>query len=143
MERKQEYMRLIRSTLMLFDWICLRGKFIFLFNEECGRANLKFIIDICNKVLGQFRRPFEDADRMGPLEDLTFHDRENKNVQKKRTFEMFEMTDVGAILQNILYQIVKKNDTFLNKLLSEANYGFIFGEQLILEFDFIRHCIDN
>ena len=32
---------------------------------------------------------------------------------------------------------------FLNQLLSEANFGFTFGEQLILEFDFIRHCIDN
>ena len=56
---------------------------------------------------------------------------------------MFEMTEVGAILQNILYQLVRKNDSFLNQLLSEANFGFIFGEQLILEFDFIRHCIDN
>lgn len=27
--------------------------------------------------------------------------------------------------------------------MSEANFGFIFGEQLLLEFDFIRHCIDN
>jgi len=128
LERKQEYLRLIRATLMLFDWICLRGKFIFLFNEECGRANLKFILDTCNKVLGQFRRPFEDANRVGPLEDMTFHDRENKKVQSKRTFEMFKMTEVGAILQNILYQLVKKNDVFLNKLLSEANFGFVFGE---------------
>jgi hypothetical protein len=31
----------------------------------------------------------------------------------------------------------------LNKLLSEANFGFIFGEQLILDYDFIRHSIDN
>lgn len=30
-----------------------------------------------------------------------------------------------------------------NELLSEANFGFVFGEQLILEYDFIRHCIDN
>jgi len=28
-------------------------------------------------------------------------------------------------------------------LLSEANFGFVFGEQLLLEYDFIRHCIDN
>lgn len=28
-------------------------------------------------------------------------------------------------------------------MLSEANFGFIFGEQLLLEYDFIRHCIDN
>ena len=143
MERKHEYLSLIRATVMLFDWICLKGKFIFIFNEECGRANLKFVIDVCNKVLGQFRRPFENADKMGTMEDMTFNDRSNKKVQNKRRFEMFEMTEVGAIMQNILYQLIKKNDNFLNKLLSEANYGFIFGEQLILEFDFIRHCIDN
>ena len=51
-ERKQEYMRLIRATLMLFDWLCLNNKFIFLFSEECGRANLRFIMDTNNKVLG-------------------------------------------------------------------------------------------
>jgi hypothetical protein len=28
-------------------------------------------------------------------------------------------------------------------LLSEADFGFVFGEHLILEYDFIRHCIDN
>ena len=38
---------------------------------------------------------------------------------------------------------MKKDDPFLNQLLSEANFGFVFGEQLLLEFDFIRHCIDN
>lgn len=114
MERKQEYMRLIRATLMLFDWLCLNNKFIFLFSEECGRANLRFIMDTNNKVLGQFRRPFENANRMAPMEDLTFNDRANKKVQNKRRFEMFEMTEVGAILQNIQYQLIKKNDTFLN-----------------------------
>ena len=142
-ERKHEYMRLIKATMMLFDWLCLSNKFIFLFSEECGRANLKFVIDTCNKVLGQFRRPFENASRMGNMEDTTFNNRMNKKVQNKRRFESFEMTEIGAILQNILYQMVKKNDAFLNQLLSEANFGFIFGEQLILEFDFIRHCIDN
>lgn len=107
-------MHLIKATMMLFDWLCLSDKFIFLFSEECGRANLKFVIDTCNKVLGQFRRPFENASRMGNMEDTTFNDRMNKKVQNKRRFESFEMTEIGAILQNILYQMVKKNDAFLN-----------------------------
>ena len=50
------------------------------------------------------------------MEDVTFDDRSNKKIQNKRKFEMFEMTEVGAILQNILYQLVKKNDNFLNQL---------------------------
>jgi len=56
---------------------------------------------------------------------------------------MFPFTEIGALLQNILYQLVRCNSKTINQLLSEANFGFIFGEQLILEYDFIRHCIDN
>lgn len=80
-DRKHEYMRLIRATVMLFDWLCLNNRFIFLFSEECGRANIKWVIDTCNKILGQFRRPFEDANRIGSMEDTTWNDRTNKKVQ--------------------------------------------------------------
>lgn len=38
---------------------------------------------------------------------------------------------------------MRKNDPFLNTLLSEANFGFVVGEQMLLDYDFIRHCIDN
>ena len=38
---------------------------------------------------------------------------------------------------------MRKDSRFLNQLLAEANFGFVFGEQLVLEYDFIRHCIDN
>lgn len=107
-------MRFIRATVMLFDWLCLQNKYIFLFNPECGRNNLKFVMDTCNKVMGQFRRPFGDANKMAPMEDITFNDKMNKKVENRRRFECFEMTDIGAILQNILYQLVKKNDPFLN-----------------------------
>ena len=54
---------------------------------------------------------------------------------------MFPFTEIGAILQNILYHLVRKNDTFINQLLAEVDFGFVFGQQLILEYDFIRHCI--
>ncbi len=38
---------------------------------------------------------------------------------------------------------MRKNDRFINQLLAEADFGFIFGEQMVLEYDFISHCIDN
>ena len=60
-----------------------------------------------------------------------------------RCYDMFPFTEIGAILQNILYQLVRKNSRFLNRLLVEANFGFVFGEQLILEYDFITHCIEQ
>ena len=77
------------------------------------------------------------------MEDLAFNSKNNKETQELRKFDMFPFTEIGAILQNILYHLVRKNDTFINQLLAEVDFGFIFGEQLILEYDFIRHCIQN
>jgi hypothetical protein len=146
--RKIDYMLLIRTCLSFFDWLCINDRFAFFFNEESGRTNLAFIINMCNMVLSQFRKPLASTTEslstaMPPMEDLTFNDRVNKAVQDKRRYDIFPFTDIGAILQNIQYQVVRKNDPFLNTLLSEANFGFVFGEQLLLEYDFIRHCIDN
>jgi len=74
---------------------------------------------------------------MLPLETLnTKHDAHAR-------FDILPFTDVGAILQNILCQLLRKNDHFLNTLLSECNFGYVFGEQVLLEYELIRHCIDS
>ena len=127
----------------MFDWICVQNKTILLFNEECGKTNLDFVINTCNLILSQFRRPFGSDNKMPPFENLTFDDRKNRQTQSKRKFEIFPLTDIGSILQNIQYQLVRQNDPYINQLLSDANFGFVFGEQLLLEYDFVRHCIDN
>jgi len=48
---KQDYAEVIQLILALFDWLCVSGKEFFIFNEECGRTNLTFIINLCNLVL--------------------------------------------------------------------------------------------
>merc|ERR1711865_717075 len=111
------------------------------FNEECGRTNLRFLLDRCTRALSQFRAP-QDQIQL-PLEDLAFNTAQNKKAQASRKYDMFPFTEIGAILQNILYQLVRRDSRFLNQLLSEVDFGFVFGEQLVLEYDFIRHCIDN
>ena len=78
-----------------------------------------------------------------PLEDLTLNTSKNKQLQSKRKYDMFPFTEIGAILQNIFYQLVRKDDKFINQLLSQANFGYVFGQHLVLEYDFIRNCIDN
>lgn len=87
-EKKIDYMTVIRMCLTLFDWLCINDKTIFLFNEECGRTNLAFIINMANGILSQFRKPLSNKElidaqetAMPPLEDLTFNDRSNKKVQ--------------------------------------------------------------
>lgn len=61
----------------------------------------------------------------------------------EKRFYTFPFTPVSATLQNILYQLVRADKPLLNKLLSEANFGFVFGEQLVLDYEFIRHSIDH
>lgn len=75
-ERRLEYLQLIKISLQLFDWLCVRGKESFLFNEECGRANLSFVLERCNMALSQFRAPPEHTQL--PLEDLAWNTKKNK-----------------------------------------------------------------
>ena len=80
---------------------------------------------------------------MPPFENLTFDDRKNLQTQSKRKFEIFTLTDIGSILQNSQYQLLRQNDPYINQLFSEVNFGFVFGEKLLLELDFVKHCIEN
>lgn len=48
-------MTLIKATLQLFDWLCVKGHNVFLFSEETGRANLRFIINFSIMALSKFK----------------------------------------------------------------------------------------
>lgn len=92
--------------LSFFDWLCVNDRFLFIFNEESGACNLAFIINTCNMILSQFRKPkastiCAQGTAMPPMEELTFDDRANQRVQEKRKYDIFPFTDIGSILQNI------------------------------------------
>ena len=144
-DKRADYLILMKGGLQLLDWLCVRGQEHFIFNDQNGKHNLEFVIEKCNFALSAFRHPKlnPNVSSRVPMEDLAHNSKNNKEAQKHRKYDMFPFTEVGAILQNILYQLVRKNDNFINQLLAEVDFGFIFGEQLILEYDFIRHCIDN
>lgn len=79
-------MLLMKNILQLFDWVCQSNKFIFIFNEEHGRANLNFLVKTCDKILAQFRAPLlADASP-----EWTFN---NKNDQP-----IFPFIEIGALL---------------------------------------------
>ena len=50
-DRKLEYLQLIKGTMQLFDWLCVKGREDFLFNEETGRTNLRSLLDRCTQAL--------------------------------------------------------------------------------------------
>jgi len=102
-ERRLGWLQLIKACLQLFDWLCVKGRESFLFNEQCGRENLAFVIARCNMALSQFRAPPEQTQLQLPLEDLAFNSSKNKQTQAQRKYDMFPFTEIGAILQNILY----------------------------------------
>jgi len=46
---------MILKSLNLVDWLCARGDFHYIFNEDYGRKILKFMIDKIVKVLTYFK----------------------------------------------------------------------------------------
>jgi hypothetical protein len=55
--RRGEYLTLIKASLSLLDWLCVRGQERFIFNEQNGKYNLEFVINKCNYALSAFRHP--------------------------------------------------------------------------------------
>lgn len=95
-EKRLESLSFIKISLQLFDWLCVTGKEGLLFNDECGRENLRFMIERCTIALAQFRAPQEHTQLT--LEDLTFNTKKNKATQATRKYDMFPFTEIGAIL---------------------------------------------
>ena len=100
-EKRADYLVLIKAGVQLMDWLCVRGQEKFMFNEQNGKYNIEFVIDKCNYALSAFRHPPQTS--RVPLEDLTHNGKNNKEVQRARKYDMFPFTEIGAILQNILY----------------------------------------
>jgi hypothetical protein len=76
------------------------------------------------------------------MNELIFN-KTQKEGQKDHKYDIFPFNPIGTALQNILYTLVQRDDPFINELLSKANFGFIFGEQLIMDYEFLKHCIEN
>jgi len=72
--------------LRVFDWLCVKGKEAFLFNEECGRANLQFVLVRCNMALSQFRAPVDKEEE------------KDKNENKFRSAK--EQREIGIAASN-------------------------------------------
>lgn len=101
----------------MLDWLCVRGQEEFNFNEQTGRHNLEFIIEKCNFALSAFpHSKLQDA--RVPMEDLAYNTKANKEAQKHRKYDMFHFTEIGAILQNILYHLVRMDEPLINQLLA-------------------------
>ena len=131
---------MILKSVNLIDWLCARGDFHYLFNEEYGRKMLKFFLEKATKVLTYFKT--EDSFSKEPIEEMIFN-KDHKQPPPSKKYDAFPFNKIGSVILNILFKLIKWNDPFLNQILTEANFGYKFGEFLMLEYDFLRHCIDN
>jgi len=100
-ERRGEYLQFIKNSFQLMDWLCVRGQEKFLFNEQNGKYNLDFILQKCSFALSAFRHPMYKT--RVPMEELAHNTKSNIQIQQQRKYDLFPFTEIGAILQNILY----------------------------------------
>jgi len=85
----------------LFDWLCVKGHDIFLFSEETGRANLRFIINFSIRALSKFKETSKPKKiTENSFEDiLDANDSEIKDKKPQSTlYDLFPFTEISAIL---------------------------------------------
>lgn len=97
-------------------------------------------MDKTTKVLTYYK--VDDTYSKEPIEEMIFN-KDHKQAAPKKKYDAYPFNKIGSVIFNILYKLVKWNDPFINEILTEANFGYKFGEFLMLEYDFLRHCIDN
>ena len=135
-QNKGTILKIILKSMNLVDWICVWGDHHYIFNEEYGWKILKFFLDKATKVLTYFK--VDETKTNEPIEEVIF----NKDQAPTKKYDAFPFNKIGTVILNILFKLVKANDPFLNQILIEANFGYWFGEFLMLEYDFLKHCID-
>jgi hypothetical protein len=86
-DKRGDYLTLIKASLSLMDWICVRNQERFIFNEQHGKYNLDFIINKCSFALSAFRHP--QSQQRVPMEELAHNTKSNRQVQKTRKYDMF------------------------------------------------------
>ena len=86
---------MILKSLNLVDWLCARGDFHYIFNEDYGRKILKFMIDKIVKVLTYFK--VEDGYNQEPMEELIFN-KEHKGAAKNKKFDAFPFNKIGTVI---------------------------------------------
>ena len=87
---------------------------------------MRFIINFSIRALSKFK----ETSKLKKLIENSFEDildANDSDIKAKKPqsslYDLFPFTEISAILQNIIYQLVRKNDRFLNRLLSEEKFG--------------------
>lgn len=138
---KGAVLTIIEKSVFFIDWLCERGEHHYLFNKEHGKQLIGFYIDRTINVLTHYKLNSTLGDRT-PVEDL-IHGPNHKGGKETKKYDAFPFNKIGCILLNTLFKLLRADDPLLNELLCEANFGIKFGEILMLEYDFLRHCIDH
>lgn len=64
-------------------------------------------------------------------------------ASKERKYDIFPFSRAGTYIQNIICHLIRKNSSEINGLLNEAVVGEVLGQWLILDLNFMAHCIDH
>jgi hypothetical protein len=141
--KREHYLELLYYIMDLIEWICVNDYEYFIFTQSEGSKALEWLLKKSSLVLSFFRRSKTDLTMYSyDLGEALYNKMQTKKHEKENKYHICPFSRIGVQIQNILLILLSKNNSFLNQLLVEANFGYIFGDQLLMQYEYMRKSID-
>ena len=141
--RNEEHRKLLLYILEFFAWLCKQGYSTTLFNEVDGSGIITWLLNSLSYIVSYFRRgSAQFGTETEKLED-TIYGRKAKKVENKHIYEISPFGQLAVYIQDIFSQIIGTKNEEIDQLLIDAQFGTHLGNIFILQFDYLKFCIDH
>jgi len=137
-------MSVINITSCIFntwDWICAKGFYMLIADAAAGKM-IDWMQLKLSAILSEFRRLGEE-NPTDYLSESLYNKTKIKKAERIHKYETLPLLPLSIPLQHILSQFVELNIPVLNEQLEKSNFGGVFGEQLQLQYEFLRLAMES
>lgn len=138
---KLTLINLISTIAEIWDWMGNEGLHMIIPELMQGKL-LNWILEKLTSILSEFRRTGEEKPKEYLTESL-YNQKKIRQIEQEHKFDNSPFMKLTIVLQHIIAILLKRNEDKINKQLEDLNFGQIFGEHLILQYEFLKLTIDS
>ncbi len=138
---KTQAVEVMRVIFSLWDWLAAKGLHTILVETMEGQM-IEWTLDKLTAILSEFRSTGDE----NPVDSLTeslYNKRKIQRAESAHRYERLQLMPLSIPLQHIVAQFLQLNNDEINKRLEKADFGRVFGEQLQLQYEFLRLAMDS
>eukprot|EP00831_Metopus_contortus_P008746 TRINITY_DN13360_c0_g1_i4.p1 TRINITY_DN13360_c0_g1~~TRINITY_DN13360_c0_g1_i4.p1 ORF type:complete len:900 (-),score=123.90 TRINITY_DN13360_c0_g1_i4:33-2657(-) len=137
---REDIIHLLKNIFDVWDWLAVKGFAEILVDCSGGKMIESLLIKLTT-ILSQFRMAGgEDAKEY--LAETLYDNKKIRTVERQHRYQCSPLLPLAIPLQHIISLLVQKDNKIINEKLESLNFGQLFGEQLQLQYEFMKITMD-